>query len=312
MVTYTCKRCLKEFNKKCNYIDHTEKKKSPCQQILIQPSQILQPPSNTLQSPTEKPCYICEHCDTTFTRKDNLSKHLKNSCKIKKEQDEKDKQLKLQAIQIQELKQQMEVLIQHIDKKPGKKIKTQNNITNNNNNSNTNTNSNNTINNNIVNNIIVAHGSEDLSKIELNTIMEHLATVDYKNIIPNMARHIYINKDKPENKNFRIVDLARNKCEYNDGKKWVAGKTNEKILKIFDNVNSMLTKPFEKDKMLKTIEFIENNPKLKKNSKFIKYSKNYCESLFDDNDKENIEKKNEVINELKYVFYNYRDEILKN
>ncbi len=311
MVIYTCQRCLKEFNKKCNYIDHTEKKKSPCQQILIQPSNILQIPSNTLQMPTEKPSFICEHCDTSFTRKDNLSKHLKNSCKVKKEQDEKDKQLKLQAIQIQELKQQMEVLIQHIDKKPGKRIKTQNNITNNNT-TNTNTNSNNTINNNIVNNIIVAHGSEDLSKIELQTIMEHLATIDYQNIIPKMVKHIYLNKNKPENKNFRIVDLARNKCEYHNGKKWVTGKSNEKILKIFDNVNTMLTEPFEKDKIIKTLEFIENNAELKKNSKFINISKNYCESLWDDDDKENIENKNNIINELKLIFYNYREEILKN
>jgi hypothetical protein len=192
-------------------------------------------------------------------------------------------------------------------KKNSKSSKTINNTNNDNSITNNNT-QNNTINNN--NTIILAHGKEDLSKIELEAIMGCMSTFKHREIIPNITKYVYLNDKKPENKNFCVVDTARNKCKYFDGKKWVVGKTNDKVTKIFDNIHNMLTDPFEKEHINKTIEFIKANPK-KYNEKWIKVSNTYLKSLYDEEDKENMENKIKVLEELKLIFFNNKDEILK-
>ena len=126
----------------------------------------------------------------------------------------------------------------------------------------------------------------------------------------NITKYVYLNDKKPENKNFCVVDTARNKCKYFDGKKWVIGKTTDKVTKIFDNIHNMLTDPFEKEHINKTIEFIKANPK-KYNEKWIKVSNTYLKSLYDEEDKENMENKIKVLEELKLIFFNNKDEILK-
>ena len=171
----------------------------------------------------------------------------------------------------------------------------------------------NTLNNqsNTINNtIILAHGKEDLSKIELEAIMGYMSTFKHREIIPNITKYVYLNDKKPENKNFCVVDTARNKCKYFDGTKWVIGKTNDKVNKIFDNMHNMLTEPFEKENINKTIEFIKKYPK-KFNEKWIKISNTYLKSLYDEDDKENMENKLKVLEELKLIFFNNKDEILK-
>ena len=203
---------------------------------------------------------------------------------------------------IQEENDKMKEKITLIDDK--KSIKTINNSNSNNNTTNTQ--------NNIVNNtnIILAHGTEDLSKIELDVMMKCMSTIKHKEIIPNMTKHVYLNDTKPENKNFCVLDIARNKCKYYNGEKWLVGKTNDKINKIFNNVNNMLTEPFEKENIDKTIKFIQANPK-KFNEKWIKVSKTYLNSLYDEDDRENVENKLKVLDEIKLIFFNNKDEILK-
>jgi cell division protein ZapA len=175
-----------------------------------------------------------------------------------------------------------------------------------NNNINTQNNQLNTIN----NNVILAHGKEDLSKIDLETIMKCMSTIKHKEIIPSITKHVYLNDEKPENKNFCVVDMARNKCKYYNGKKWLVGKTTDKIDKIFDSIHNVLTDPFEKERINKTIEFIKANPK-KFNEKWIKISNTYLKSLYDEDDKENMENKLKVLEELKLIFFNNKDEITK-
>ena len=140
--------------------------------------------------------------------------------------------------------------------------------------------------------------------------MGYMSTFKHREIIPNITKYVYLNDKKPENKNFCVVDTARNKCKYFDGEKWVIGKTNDKVNKIFDNIHNMLTDPFEKENINKTIEFIKTNPK-KFNEKWIKISNTYLKSLYDEDDKENMENKIKVLEELKLIFFNNKDEILK-
>ena len=404
MVNYICPNCNKEFNKKSNFLYHTENRKKACGKNLILYQKTPEISSRDILSSSNAPeisCTInhineteqmnlqenkifkCEKCDKIFMKKFNLTRHKNGRCKIVKSQesinvieldqeqeydqeydqdqenDEKYEQYKEQyqisnilvknkklnnLVNIDELdiddktktiltvllnqnkkliermnkiqeenneikeeNKEMKEKINNIDRNKSKIVN--NNITNTNTNSN-NINTNNTQNNTINNTIIVAHGKEELNKIELEAIMKCMSTIKHKEIIPNMTKHVYLNDDIPENKNFCVVDMARNKCKYYDGNKWMIGKTTDKIGKIFDNVHNMLTDPFEKENINKTIEFIKTNSK-KFNEKWIKISNIYLKSLYDEDDKENMENKLKVLDEIKFIFFNHKDEILQ-
>ena len=99
MVKYICQKCNKEFKQKCHYINHVEKKKNPCilfYKNLIENVPIIQPnaptiaPTNTSNSKS-KSNYVCNYCQTTFTRSTTLKRHLVDRCKIRKEET-KDKE----------------------------------------------------------------------------------------------------------------------------------------------------------------------------------------------------------------------------
>jgi hypothetical protein len=60
------------------------------------------------------------------------------------------------------------------------------------------------------------------------------------------------------------------------------------------------------------LEFIRKNKKYAdKYYTHIVKCNNFAKSLFDDSEKENIDKRQEILNELKLIFYSHRDEILK-
>ncbi len=299
---------------------------------------------NCVEKEEELKNFGCEHCGKVFKRKYHLSRHVnENRCKIIKDKIEKEQKVVNESNIIKDseelneilknydVDEQTKVILNVLFKQNNDLIKLNNQLTSKcdnleteiiklknktdkttNNVNNVNNTINNTINNTVNNqNIILAHGSEDISNIDLKVVMEHLATLDFKSIVPSMTKHIYLNDSKPENKNFCIMDLTRNKCSYNNGKKWLVGKTDDKIVKIFDKVNNILTEPFDKDKLNKTIQFIQSNKQFREKSDTIKYSKNYLLSLWDENDKENVENKSAIIDELKHIFFNNKDEILK-
>ncbi len=53
---------------------------------------------------------------------------------------------------------------------------------------------------------------------------------------------------------------------------------------MFENVNNVLTGPFDKENLIKTLKFIESNKELKEKTKWINFSKGYCLSLYDETD----------------------------
>ncbi len=250
----------------------------------------------------------CPHCSNTFTRKDHLKRHIDNRCIVikngskdlkKSEKSEKNNVDINELVSGEKIDSQTKLILTafmqqiNILKDEIKNIK--------------HTTINNTLNN---QNIIIAHGTEKFDKVNLDIILNHLSTIKFKDIIPSMTKHLYINDDNPQYKNFCVLDLSRDKCKYHDGKKWIVARTNKKIEKIFDNVHNILTEPFEKENIHKTIEFIQKNPK-KFNKKWIDYSIMYLNNLYDEDDKENITKKNEILEELKLIFFNNKDQIIK-
>ncbi len=340
MYKFTCDKCQKGFNKRSNFNDHMNRKyscvpqKNPAenfsQLLLTAPkSSELLPISEKTKSDEDNKVknFSCEFCQKIFSKKGNLNRHRENICKkpvevsapdatsskiiIKKpdgiknliegiEVDEKTqlilsvlyKQNKELLKEMDSLKNTNTTLLNRLESL--EQTTTINNTTNN-------------LTNNTLNNIILAHGKEELNNIELDTIMKYLSTIKFSEIIPNMTKHIYLNNEKPQNKNFCVVDVARNKCKYYNGTKWITGKSSDKINMIFDNVHTALMEPFEKDNITKTIDFIKANPK-KFNNKWINYSKSYLDNIYDEEEKDNREK---ILEELKYIFYNNKDEILK-
>ena len=51
MVNYSCNNCGKIFSQKCHYINHTKKKKYPCEQINTNPQKIHTKTENSIIIP---------------------------------------------------------------------------------------------------------------------------------------------------------------------------------------------------------------------------------------------------------------------
>jgi len=321
MVNYTCDVCSKQFNRKSNYDYHIEKKKNPCRKNIPKYSKIFKiipnyskntniDLDNDVDIDIKNNNIICEYCNKNFSTKFNLNKHLKHNCKKKLDDDKSEEnivlknKIEIQQKEIEELKR----MFYEFSKQNKKEARHNKNINNQTNIQTQNNTQNNNTQNNI--NIILPHGKE-LEKIELGEVLDQMITLDFKNMLPNMVKHIYLNADKPENQNFIVNDIARNKCKYFDGEKWLIGKATEKLLGIFENTNSLFVDPFDEPEAIKTVEFIRKNKKYKDKYPTILKCKNYAKSLFNEFDKESIESRQQIIDELKIIFYNHREEILK-
>ncbi len=307
MVNYTCTICQKEFHKKYNFEIHMNKKK-PCKPIA--PEAPIAPSVAPILDDNKiiKSELNCEHCGQNFSKKFNLKRHLDGRCKKKLELEGLDNEDDTKR-ENKELKKKIEELQKMFYEFTKNNKTTNNKITNNTNNTDNSTNiQNNTQNNNI--NIILPHGKE-LEKIELKEVLDQMLTYDFNKMLPNLVKHIYLNKDKPENQNFVVNDMARNKCKYYNGEKWITGKANEKLLGIFENTNSLFVDPFDEPEAIKTVKFIRENKKYADKYATILKCKKYAKSLFDEWDKESMESRQKILDELKLIFYNHKDEILK-
>ena len=155
-----------------------------------------------------------------------------------------------------------------------------------------------------VNNInLLAHGSEDLGKIDTKTILKYLCSDKFESIIPNVVKEIFRNKDRPEFLNFEVTDLARNKSRFYNGNDWEVGDADDGILKVFENTNSRILEPFDKENIENTVEMIRKDKELYPNYKTIHYGRNFCGKLFSE-DKEYIDHKDKICQNIKHMMYN--------
>ncbi len=307
-MTFKCNICFKEFDKKFNLDRHMSNKKKPCQPIIpkysekfpVIPKHSENSDLSDNNSGMENKTNVCEYCDKSFSTGFNLNKHIKYNCKVKKMQDDdNNKKLEEQAKRLEEQAKKMEEMykmIEELKQKP-----TNITINNTDNSVKNNVNSVNNVNN--VNNIkLMAHGSEDLSKIETKTILKYLCSDKFESIVPNVTKEIFRNKARPEFLNMEITDLARNKSRYFDGDNWVTGNANDCVMTVFENVNSRILEPFEEDNIEKTVNMIIKDTELKPNYKTINYSRNYCGKLFSE-DKEYIDQRNKICENIKNMMY---------
>lgn len=74
MPKYKCDRCDEEFEQKCHYTRHINRK-FPCKKIPPKTSNISPKTSDT-EKVVVAPKNKCNYCGSIFTRKDNLIRHL--------------------------------------------------------------------------------------------------------------------------------------------------------------------------------------------------------------------------------------------
>jgi hypothetical protein len=74
-------------------------------------------------------------------------------------------------------------------------------------------------------------------------------------------------------------------------------------MKVFENTNSRILEPFEKENIHDTVEMIRKDKELYPNYKIINYSRNFCDKLFTE-DKEYIDHKDKICENIKHMMYN--------
>ena len=88
MVTYTCSNCDKKFNDKFNYTTHL-KRKFPCKKKLnIEPEPHQNEQYNDITYESNEIKHKCIFCGKIFSTNSHMHRHIKDNCKIKKQQDE--------------------------------------------------------------------------------------------------------------------------------------------------------------------------------------------------------------------------------
>jgi hypothetical protein len=166
--------------------------------------------------------HMCEYCNRGYTRRDNLTKHLKN-CKNKKNSIEKFKELEEKNTKLLEAVEKL--LIE-------KKEYNGNIITNNTNN--TNNDNSTTINVISLNN----YGNENTQYITKEYLMGLLEKPFQS--IPELIKYMHFNKDYPENQNIKLTNKKEPYIKVLKDNKWELVDRKDTINDLIDQKHSIL------------------------------------------------------------------------
>ena len=186
------------------------------------PSKYTKISSKSLQIPPADKKYICEFCNKTFSRMDNLNRHIDKRCEKAKESVsykelfiETKKQLKEEK---EEFKKQIEMLLTKVGN-------TTNHI------------------NNTQNIQLNSYGKEDMSHIT-DTLKSQLLTIPY-GMIPKMIEAVHFNSEKPENKNIVFTNKKDNKIKIYRNNKWIYKDKDETINDLIDGKYFLLDSHYD-------------------------------------------------------------------
>jgi len=352
MVLYTCEKCNKEFNRKSNYENHLKRKNSCVKKVdkdVLKTETIQKNPkkSEIIQNnPLLKQNRMeCPYCSKFFSTMSNLNKHIKNSCKIKKQEENKKEKIFKSLLEKNDLLiKQNELLSQKLsqqskeDKESTKIIKklsqriskleksslvsiNSNNITNNTTNNTTN------IKNNNINIQVVQFGKEDLTKIDKKhylKIFNDSRSSGYK-FFTDVIKSIHFNPNYPEYHSIYISDINRNKCMIFDGNNWKLYYLDKDNNIISEIIEKTITYSNENNELIE--QKYKNNESVKHRINIITKTLNKCDNdyiqdLIDEDEenpnnktKENIKKcsdfKELVEEKVKLLLYNEKNNIVK-
>jgi regulator of replication initiation timing len=231
---------------------------------------------------------VCNYCNKTFTRKNNMIRHIDKYCKIKKKIDEDKENIFNKLLEeMSIIKQQNKKIIkENMDiKKENKHLK--NNIVIKKNNTTNNTINNTTNNTQINNNIqLVAFGKEDLSQID-DKVVSVILKKGFMSV-PKLIEYIHFNKNNPENHNIYIPNLTQPYSIIFNGIKWNVMNRDEILDQLYDEKNHFLEIKFRE--LEKTLGDVA-----------VKKFGRYLES----NDEKFV--KNKIMDEAKLILYNKKN-----
>ena len=219
---------------------------------------------NTPKSPVINEC---PYCYKRFSRSDSLNRHY-GRCKIKKKEQENDKQ---EIIELREIVEKL--LVEN---------KGNTNITNNMNNSHNTTNH-------MTNNIIINnYGDEDTKYITSDYILKLLKNKPAK-VIPELIKYTHFNDAHPENQNIKITNKKEPYIKVRKNDKWELQDKDETITDLIDRQQVHL--------LDETIE--EKIEKKCNNSEKLNIER--CNDLYNEDDKEYMKR---LYNESELIILN--------
>lgn len=298
MVTHTCPICLKEFNKKSSYNDHVNNKKKPCKpkEVLVavkspkvaikspkvaiksQKAEKIKPNNDDENSINDRENYsesvdeqsklidnYCKYCHLFFKCKKSISRHVKNSCKVKKLEDDKkqnifnnliEKEKNIINVNIKEiieemnkkheedkvklriefenkLKEELEKKNKELDKKINEILKK---------------NTQNITNNTQINNINITpykinpFGKECFDKLDKKDVLKIMTDIrnNGKFCFNKLIDLIHFNSKIPENHNIYMGDYNRGKFMFFDGTSWNLNQNEEYVIfEVLEHVRNL-------------------------------------------------------------------------
>ena len=251
MPNYICSDCNKLFNNKTKYMKHINrkfscKKDDMCSLNESIPNEIIETASNintseltpntSEQTPnTSGSNLMCHYCLKLYSRSDNLYRHMRLNCKIKKQEDNKKKDIYQKLLkENEELKKKLEEV-----ENENKQMKTLGKTINNNS---KNCNIQNIENQNITLNLM-AFGREDLEKIDVKFILEALKRGT--SAIPVITECVHFNAKYPEYQNVYITNMNQKYGMIYNGKEWKLKDKDTIIEDLYEKKYDFLDENFE-------------------------------------------------------------------
>jgi hypothetical protein len=261
MVVYNCEACIFSTEIKQHYQRHLTTNKHLLTQKVNPKSTLGKPEVNpkgkkgknidvesshviTLQNK-----YVCKYCDTLFSCKQSMYRHIKYTCHKNKDEDLKEL-VRLLNIKLEKQGKQIESQARQIEKLMGKlEINGSFNTTN------------------IQNITLLSYKDTDTS---------HIKDIDYINCIKKVClcvikliEKIHFNPDKPENKNIYISNMKDKYLLVYEKDNWVLKNKNREIDKLYEEKELMLEEWLEEHKDPELQAFFDKYLNNKKNTETI-------------------------------------------
>ena len=253
---YYCKCCNYNAKQKCNYEKHLKTKKH------LESTQSQQKVNNesTKSQPNVLNPFNCKYCDTNFTTKQSMYRHIKYSCKKNKDEDLREL-VRLLNEQNKIKEKQMENMQKQIDKLTNK-LQIQNVY---------NTSNNNTINYNIK---LLNYNQTDYSHLTEQDYIKCIKDCNY--CVKSLIEKVHFNEDKPENKNIYISNIKNKYIMLYKNNKWQLVNRKNQIDDLYDYNEVLLENWYQeyKDKYPDMIRSFERYLKNKDHDPIINTVKN--------------------------------------